>query len=157
MSMLLPPTVSGCSLIRDVEITRVNLLLQLNGVATINGAAHGVASSKDLLDGALELLGAAFEAHLASNVDNGGLWQIAGMLDVLRLLLGLVGQFLGLERSELATESTGLLLAEITGSVLLALEGITSSLDTFFGKDGQNAGNSFTDGANFAKLHLGLG
>merc|ERR1719265_1257904 len=86
MSMLLPPTFATCSLIRDVEITRVDLALQVNGVAAIDGAAHSIASSKDLFDGALELLGAALEAHLASNVDNGGLGQIAGVLDVLGLL-----------------------------------------------------------------------
>merc|ERR1719281_97523 len=86
MSMLLPPKFSSCSIVRDVEITRVNLGLQVHGVATINGAAHGIASSKNLLDGALELLGAALEAHLASDVDDGGLWQIAGVLDVLGLL-----------------------------------------------------------------------
>merc|ERR1740127_171874 len=86
MSMLLPPTFSSCSLIRHVEITRVNLALQIDGVAAVDGAAHGIASSKNLLDGALELLGAALEAHLATNVDDGGLWQIAGVLDVLRLL-----------------------------------------------------------------------
>merc|ERR1719263_948913 len=84
--MLLPPKFSSCSLIRDVEITRVNLVLQVNWVATIDGAAHSVASSKDLLDGTLELLRTALEAHLASNVNDGGLWQIAGVLDVLRLL-----------------------------------------------------------------------
>merc|ERR1719506_3283285 len=86
MSMLLPPKFSSCSLIRDVEITRVNLVLQVNWVATIDGAAHSVASSKDLLDGTLELLRTALEAHLASNVNDGGLWQIAGVLDVLRLI-----------------------------------------------------------------------
>merc|ERR1719359_2733036 len=84
--MLLPPTFSGCSVLRDVEITRVNLFLQVERVAAIDGATHGVACSKDLLDGALELLGTALEAHLATNVDDGGLWQIARVLDVLGLL-----------------------------------------------------------------------
>ena len=77
------------------------------------------------------------------------------LLEVLGLLLGLVGQFLGLEGGELAAVSTGLLLAEITGSVLLTLEGITGSLDALFGKHGQNAGNSFTDGLKKIKNSTG--
>merc|ERR1719498_1948101 len=86
MSMLLPPMLSRCSLIRNFKITGVDLILQVNWVATIDGAAHSIACAEDLLDGALELLGSALEAHLASNVDDGCLWQIAGVLDVLGLL-----------------------------------------------------------------------
>merc|ERR1719453_1658231 len=78
--------ISGCSLIWDIEITGIDLALQVKGVAPINRAANSIASSEDLLDGALEFLCSALETHLASDVDDGGLWQIAGVLDVLGLL-----------------------------------------------------------------------
>merc|ERR1719503_127882 len=82
MSMLLTPTFS-VSLIWDIEITRINLGLQVLRIASINSATDSIASSKDLFDGAFEFFGAALEAHLASDVDDGGLGQIARVLGFL--------------------------------------------------------------------------
>merc|ERR1719223_1693264 len=85
MSMLLPLTFS-VSLIWDIEITRINLGLQVLRIASINSATDSIASSKDFFDGAFEFFGTALEAHLASDVNDGGLGQIARVLDVLGFL-----------------------------------------------------------------------
>merc|ERR1719223_2731000 len=75
------------SLIWHIEVTRINLGLHILRIATIDSATHSIASTKNLFDGAFEFFSTAFEAHLASNVDDGRLGQIARVLNVLGFFL----------------------------------------------------------------------
>merc|ERR1719329_1611607 len=94
------------SLIWHIEVTRINLGLQILRIATIDSATHSIASTKNLFDGAFEFFGTAFEAHLASNVDDGRLGQIARVLDVLGFLRSRKGSFNALMTRLVAFGST---------------------------------------------------
>merc|ERR1740139_124496 len=74
------------SLVGDLELTGVNLLLEILWGAALDSAPDGVGTAHDLLDGTLELLGTALESHLTCNVENGGLGEVARVLDVLGFL-----------------------------------------------------------------------
>merc|ERR1719223_464292 len=47
------------SLIWHIEVTRINLGLQILRIATIDSATHSIASTKNLFDGAFEFFGTA--------------------------------------------------------------------------------------------------
>ena len=75
-------------------------------------------------------------------------------LPVVKLLLSAGGLPLGLEGSKLAAESAGLLLSQVVGSVLLALEFVTGSGDALLTKHGQRASDRLPDGLH--KLTTGI-
>mmetsp|Transcript_31624 Transcript_31624/g.93916 ORF Transcript_31624/g.93916 Transcript_31624/m.93916 type:complete len:216 (-) Transcript_31624:8-655(-) len=74
------------SLLRALELAVVDGLLQGHRLHALDRAADGVAGPEDLLHGARELLGEALVAHLAGDVEDGRLRQVAAVLDVLGLL-----------------------------------------------------------------------
>ena len=86
---------------------------------------------------------------------SGGKSELAG-LEVVGLLLGLKGELLGLEGGQVAAEGTGLLLAEIMGSVLLSLELLTGSGDTLLGEDGEDTGDVLSHGLRWISVLLNL-
>merc|ERR1719263_727792 len=74
------------SVVWQLPLVVVDGLLQGDGVRAVDGAAHGVGSAKDLLAGALELLGQALGAHLADDAQELRLRKVSAVLDVLDLL-----------------------------------------------------------------------
>lgn len=70
----------------DLDLALGDLLGDVVGRLTINGAANRVGGTEDLLDGARELLGHGAGAHDAGNLNNIIKGDVAVMLDVLILL-----------------------------------------------------------------------
>lgn len=73
-------------LLRDLDLSRLDVVRDVLGAAAIDLAASGESSAENLLDGALEVLGHGLEAHGAGNVDDLVEGNALGVLDVLLLL-----------------------------------------------------------------------
>ena len=70
----------------DLDLTIIDLLLQVLGVLAINGAPNADAGPEDLLDGAGHLLGHGPGPHGLGDLDNVVEADVATVLDVLDLL-----------------------------------------------------------------------
>merc|ERR1719408_70857 len=73
------------------ELTFVNGCLNVSWLHSVNCAAHCIASTKDLLDCAFELLGQALVAHLSRNIEDDILGKVAAVSNVLCLLTVTLG------------------------------------------------------------------
>merc|ERR1712232_842954 len=70
----------------NVKSAIIDLLLNFSWGLSVNGAANGVASSEDFLDGTPELSGDRLLTHLTGNVINDRHGEVSVVLDVLNLL-----------------------------------------------------------------------
>ena len=84
-------------LVRDLDLTVVDALLDVLGGAAVDGATDGVGRAEDLEDGALELLGLGLVAHLTGDLDDGGEGQVTAVGNVLDLLAITEGLLEGLD------------------------------------------------------------
>ena len=80
-------------LLRNLNLARLNVVGDVLGAAAVNLAASAESSSKDLLDGALEVLRHGLEPHGAGDVDDFIEGNALGVLDIL-LLLAVSGRLL---------------------------------------------------------------
>mmetsp|Transcript_99034 Transcript_99034/g.137540 ORF Transcript_99034/g.137540 Transcript_99034/m.137540 type:complete len:205 (+) Transcript_99034:89-703(+) len=81
-----PCQIMGSSLSRQLPLLVVDGLLQGDRLLAVHGAADRETGPQNLLCSALELLCQALLAHLAANVQEDILRQVAAVLDVLGLL-----------------------------------------------------------------------
>lgn len=107
------------------------------GVLAVDGAADGLSSAEDLLDGTGEVLGEGLEAHLAGDLDNLVEGDVTTVLDVL-LLLAVMGGLL--ERLDDERRSRG---DDRDGSLTVLDGKLNSDTETLPVTSG--LGNVFTD------------
>merc|ERR1719246_289024 len=72
-----------------------------------------------------------------------------------RPYLSSLGSAGALEPGQFSSEGTGLLLAQVVGSVSLLGKGISGLSSALFGDDGKDLGNVLAHGTHFGELNLG--